>query len=1032
MSNYAYKQIRNLDDKQEYTLHVGWPGHSICVVFTRDKEDIIIRVDNLGRGYRRNHLTRGNGKGKLVQSKFIAKLMIGNIDENLDALKKYLSSLFMNVAYDYPEDKKTIERLIGKVYNPEPSFTCPSDQQITETYTWHSAQTVGNCTFASFSVGVCKRLEEDLFETIITRELGLIKSIQGSFRKEPALKAIQMSDFFQIDQENDFSFQLKNTLEENYKNLFPEESFPYIMKPVVEGPLSSYTTPSSQGLIGEMKKIFNSQDQSQQIRVMITGCAGIGKTILSKQFSKQWHLDPKLKGIVIHLSLRNLSNEQNYPNKNYNLIDIVNQEIFQKKYNVFQKRLLDYELKQNDVIWVIDGLDELRILPQLEGVIKELTEQKVLIVTSRPDIKYPPESSINKLESSINKRIYLGHYPETEIYQYIDNYFEKKLPLITLNDPLNPRDKLKKAIEVNAQLRNLCSVPVTLEIICKLIKEGHENILTCKNLAKIYNCFIIEMLRSAHKRQNKKDPIEHDRQLIDSYRRAIRFTQRLAFETLKKHRSLISSRQLINYCLAQCKFDQESAKKTLFEELSAIGLVEVGENGAEFVHASFEEYFAARYLIKSLKKSERTPAYKEAKKFIEKHRFDPNYKHLFSLVIYQLLFVLTEKKEREEREIVIDLLETYLSHFTNIPELREDFYAQGIGLLGTCFEGIPSDLSFAQNFIDRYSPFIKGAFEQLLLTGLTGDIKRKSKSFIFSPNPPSWELSTFVTLLTTVPDLKKQFNTNSELMSNISKNLTNPDLLELIWNSISLIESTESLNANIFCELNEFIKLIEEGATKISFVQGLLELTMKYVENILQKKNLSDQDNHDVVKMTPLICSQLDFLYPINKNTCEILIVEKLIDFHSLISKRPSCFEQTSLLLPRLYNYIGIMFSSKDDIKIAKCWKKLNFIEPALDMKAIVKEQKNNLEKSIGKLKRKIRKFFEEAKGRDNRQEPSRADCFVSVGFALDKLLIAIDWIDPSFGTELIDDLIHIVKTGKGKCTSPQAIEDCKWKLGKR
>ncbi|MGZ3634211.1 MAG: NACHT domain-containing protein, partial [Parachlamydiaceae bacterium] len=794
LSHYVFKQIICLESGKEYPLHVGWPGHSICVVFAREENEnlLTIRIDNLGDGCDRH----SKNKQGHVQSKILRQYDIVNengsteikeVQQNVgNQIKSYLSSLFFNVCFAYSDDM--IPKLIENVYNPALPSISPNNtsSQVTEIFSllkngkatsfteeydpespsispnntinrpltdlfsllknreptsiseeydpesrlissnniphqltdllsllknreptsiseeydpqslsissqlnkdlFYPEQIVGNCTFASFSVGVRRRLKDDVFDKVLRGESSVFTSIgkmhnQGQIQLEIPPQAFRV----QIEaKQNHFSSRLKDHLKNIYQNFLPKENFFYIMRPTIQDGNSYWYSNKKNGEdLGQwIDELFlRKQDEESTLRILIEGRAGLGKTIFSKQFSLEWHQNKP--GVVIYLLLRNLSNEQRYPaDKMYTVIDVIEKELYGKSFNDLERRLLVYELNRKETIWVVDGLDELHVLPQLKEAVKELMGKKKLIVTSRPGIEQHLQGQV---DTDFQWCLFLQDYSEKEIHLFIDAYFSGS------DSSLNSKEKIKQAIEKNKQLKELCSIPLTLNVICQLVKQGNEDVLVKENIAELYSCCIVAHLREAYKRQTNMDIHVPDSNIRGFYKTAVRFMELLAYESLQQYRNVFVSKEIVEGVLNLQGIDQHLDKQSLFEQLKAIGLVEVTPFGTEFIHATFQEYFAACFLIKSLKKSKKTKTYKDAQAFMEKHSYNFSYESLFSFMIQQLLFLISQEKEETTKKKLMGLLSNAVSNFAP-PRLDNPRYVflMGISMLNAYAKGIKS------------------------------------------------------------------------------------------------------------------------------------------------------------------------------------------------------------------------------------------------------------------------------------------------------------------------------------------------------
>ncbi|CAF1241825.1 unnamed protein product, partial [Didymodactylos carnosus] len=145
-----------------------------------------------------------------------------------------------------------------------------------------------------------------------------------------------------------------------------------------------------------VKDLFNHHENKPRKRLLVYGRAGIGKTTLCQYVAYQWakgQLYQQYK-CVIWIRLRNLSENlyQLRQAQPYILSEIVKQECFKTQtLNDGEEEMLNSLLRNisSDILWLLDGYDELNVPDRLQAPLEELMNKQYQILTSRPSTKVP-------------------------------------------------------------------------------------------------------------------------------------------------------------------------------------------------------------------------------------------------------------------------------------------------------------------------------------------------------------------------------------------------------------------------------------------------------------------------------------------------------------------------------------------------------------------------------------------------------------------------------------------------------------------
>ncbi|MFI5343116.1 MAG: NACHT domain-containing protein [Chlamydiales bacterium] len=892
LSKYIFKQIKSLQDGKEYNLHVGWPGHSICVVFSRIGSHLIVRVDNLGEGvqYHSQGTCLPGCSPQSAQSRVLFNLDFQNLPNTLET---YLATLLDNLANskwekNYREkqgkDRTVNKPLIQRVYEPDQKMGLPLERRFPlnpQDYPLHPTQISRNCTFASFSVGVQKRLG-DAFRTILGREVDLLNEIHTIWRADESQFNRLISQPLSLRSNNraSFSSSLISQLRGHYQSILSKsrERCCYIMQPCID----NYETKVGALVITEPDcnlPLFSSLVDAIKLSrgpnlIRIEGPAGVGKTIFSQWLSHEFQSNQRLFDYVFHISLRNLSKQKEYPPKleGYSLIDIIEKEIIipalGRPFRDFERQLLEEELKTKKVLWILDGLDELHHeLPSFQKAILTLNTNHRVIITSRPPVKHPYIRTADKIFKIVE-------YSKKEIDKFIDEFF---------NDPsdhnaLDFKARLNSALQTNLELKKLCQIPIILSRACQSVKEGDDQVLTKKNLAELFKHFIYSGCRTAFERRFKgilREGVEGEidnvsrQQIIHHNRKAIRFTQFLAYTNFRGQRDVTPTKNQLEESFA--RFDiREADREKFLCELHDIGIFIPDENGGEFTHALFQEFFTALYLIKSLSKISTSS---QAQAFIRTHKSDLNYQNVFLFVVHQLTHRLQQTGRVEKKEALLIQLEQFLMNFIPFdlpyPD-NEETIQQVIPLINAYGQNVMGSTFKYEHFQKISLTFSQEIFAYMIRETLAShpdDLLEKTnlddddKIVEESPKP---FLKAFLTeFLIENPELREGIKFNTKLLESMKLSLIQPStstasMSDQTWNVISnsiyFMEQAQSLNRSTIEDLMQIAQTI---ANERDLVSEMTILLLNYTRRLLSSTRSDGYED------LPIIVNSLKSLFKI-------------------------------------------------------------------------------------------------------------------------------------------------------------------------
>ena len=284
--------------------------------------------------------------------------------------------------------------------------------------------------------------------------------------------------------------------------------------------------------------------------------------------------------------------------RSYSLIDVVEKEYFSHGLCEKAKEILTNQLNRCKVLWVLDGYDEIvqNVPPHLEGLFEQMLKTPHHIITSRP--------YSNTLSNRVQMEI--TGFTDENISQYITQFFNQIEE--ELDDASYQAEKFLEFLKVNSRLWGIAHISVNLELICSIWSDTDWSESTHMTITALYDNLTDWLCRRRLIKQ--KSSIEITQEDIDEqYRKELEFLETLAFE------AMVNNTVLIRKELLQKAMKETQCSLRTNPQILNIGILKSYDCGVTgnrfesdkhhyFVHLSFQEYFAARYICKALKDPE--------------------------------------------------------------------------------------------------------------------------------------------------------------------------------------------------------------------------------------------------------------------------------------------------------------------------------------------------------------------------------------------------------------------------------------------
>ncbi|CAM4838554.1 unnamed protein product [Rotaria magnacalcarata] len=339
-------------------------------------------------------------------------------------------------------------------------------------------------------------------------------------------------------------------------------------------------------------------------KVLVLGRAGIGKSTFCQYVTYQWakgEIWPEYDLVVLIL-LRKLTNSR-YPSvKNYSPVDIAEKEYFPfGDLSNEDREIFKEKCNKGQVLWILDGYDEFaqNIPDQLKGVFDHIRATQHHILTSRP----------YAIALVYDVKMEITGFTNENITKYVEYFFDQNKDEIG-NVSLKSQ-KLLRLLESNPSIWGIAHIPVNLELICSLWTNADWSKTATLTMTQLYSG-ITEWLcrRYLQKQKNINHELMTNKAVYKQCDTEILFLEHLAFKAMER-----SQIMLVPALLEEVENETE-CDLVDYPQLLNLGILKSYDDkliGSRvetskqhyFVHLSFQEYFAARNLVKILKSSEK-------------------------------------------------------------------------------------------------------------------------------------------------------------------------------------------------------------------------------------------------------------------------------------------------------------------------------------------------------------------------------------------------------------------------------------------
>ena len=363
--------------------------------------------------------------------------------------------------------------------------------------------------------------------------------------------------------------------------------------------------------------------KTHEKKVLVFGRAGIGKSTFCRHVAYQWAIGSFLAQyeLLALIPLRQLTADRYPPGREYSLIDVIKRELFPLDLTPKEDEELVKHFDAKNTLWILDGYDEIvQTTPShLQTLLEKLLKTPHHILTSRP--------YLNTLSYQVQMEI-IG-FTDQNIENYVHNFFHQMQD--ELEDAPLKNKSLVKFLKSNASIWGVAHVPVNLELICSLWSDQDWSEIQQLTITRLYSMMTEWLCRRYLKVQRVSIQQLSTTDVHEDCEDELRFIQTLAFYAMKSNTILLRP-TLLKRAMETTKISRQKYSNSLnmgiLKSISKQGISNQVETNKDhyFLHLSFQEYFAARYLSNALETSQT----EESIEFIRQQKYNQRYTLLFS------------------------------------------------------------------------------------------------------------------------------------------------------------------------------------------------------------------------------------------------------------------------------------------------------------------------------------------------------------------------------------------------------------------
>ncbi|KIE04396.1 hypothetical protein NF27_IB00030 [Candidatus Jidaibacter acanthamoeba] len=362
----------------------------------------------------------------------------------------------------------------------------------------------------------------------------------------------------------------------------------------------------------DIESLFDKRASKEIKKLAIYGRAGVGKSTLCQYIAVRWSEEKIWNGkykAIIWLPLREVVSELEGQKEKLLLASIIRKHCIagRERNKPSIEDIDDFLGDFSNVLFLLDGYDEIAPIIDRENKLKQLLKEILidqnsnLIITSRTTSKI---TQVGNIPINIDEELENIGFDSNNIISYINKFM-----------PLGKKEAMLNFLKNNKNIWGIAHTPINLELICYAWEDLRRE--ESYTMSKLYKVISGKLLRRYLAKNSGKEFMGEEAEEVglnewEECRELVLKLEELAIEGMKRNEVVISKEVVARVLGRETK------------EVLKTGIIKnIGEE-IIFLHLTFQEYFAARYIARSIKEIG-SPRFKEAVDLIMKHKYTPYY-----------------------------------------------------------------------------------------------------------------------------------------------------------------------------------------------------------------------------------------------------------------------------------------------------------------------------------------------------------------------------------------------------------------------
>ena len=357
-------------------------------------------------------------------------------------------------------------------------------------------------------------------------------------------------------------------------------------------------------------------------QVLILGRSKIGKSTFCQYATYQWANGKMWYDfeLVVLIDMLKLTDIRYPPTKHYSLIDLVEKEYAAfGKLSTQEKQSFLQKCNKGRVLWIFDEYDEFtaNVSQQLKACLNDiLKKQHYIIISSSYDITI-----------SYDVKLEITGFLHADILKYVEHFFRQ-----IDGESANTSSQGQKLLDVlysNRSIYRVASIPVNLELLCRLWTDPNRLETKSLTMAALYETFILWLCGRQISKDNENSEQMTKEAVWKQFDKELQFLEYLAFKTVQND-EVILPLNVLQEAAREVKCDLSKYSRVLqmgilkrYKKKS----VETTEQ-YYFIHPSYQQFFAALYLLRTLKSLSDS----EVVYFIRHQKYNERFRLIFIFV----------------------------------------------------------------------------------------------------------------------------------------------------------------------------------------------------------------------------------------------------------------------------------------------------------------------------------------------------------------------------------------------------------------